>query len=354
MTTPSEVALLRLAAQRLVGPPCGSEVDVVRRLTAVQAQDLPGALTSVALRSTQRSRAAVEAALEAGQVVRSWPMRGTLHLVVAEDLQWMLRLMTPRVIAASAGRRAALGLTQIDLDRAADLARSALGAHGQLGRRELAAAWTAGGVSPHGQRGLHILQYLAMTGTLVLGPTRDGEQLVVLVDDWIPNPRRLDRDESLGELALRYFSGHGPATLKDLVRWGQLRVADARTGLALARDRLDRLDVDGTGHWLHPATPEVLAAAKKRARGVVLLPGFDEFVLGYADRSAQLDPRFAALVCPGGNGMFRATVVSGGQVVGTWRHGDRGSDAAVRGTEPFETFTAAVLAALPRAFAALP
>ena len=107
MTTPSEVALLRLAAQRLVGPPCGSEVDVVRRLTAVQAQDLPGALTSVALRSTQRSRAAVEAALEAGQVVRSWPMRGTLHLVVAEDLQWMLRLMTPRVIAASAGRRAA-------------------------------------------------------------------------------------------------------------------------------------------------------------------------------------------------------------------------------------------------------
>jgi hypothetical protein len=105
--TPHEVTLLRLVAQRVAGPPLAGAADVVRWLAALQAQDYPGVLTSVALRSGSRDRAAVVAALDAGQVVRSWPMRGTLHLVAAEDLVWMLRLLTPRVVSGAAMPRAA-------------------------------------------------------------------------------------------------------------------------------------------------------------------------------------------------------------------------------------------------------
>src|SRR3954465_10593389 len=126
MTTPHEVALLRLVAQRIAGPPWPTAAETVRWLTAVQAQDYPGALTSVALRTEGATRTGVEAALDAGEVVRSWPMRSTLHLVAAEDLGWLLELCGPRVLAGAAKRRGGLGLTEADTERARELAVAAL------------------------------------------------------------------------------------------------------------------------------------------------------------------------------------------------------------------------------------
>jgi hypothetical protein len=114
-----DIALLRVVAQRLAGAQLGTAAEAVRWLTAVQAQDLPGALCSVALRVEARSRGLVVGAMNTGQIVRSWPMRGTLHLVAAEDLEWMLTLLTPRVVTGSVGRRTGLGLSQAQLERLA-------------------------------------------------------------------------------------------------------------------------------------------------------------------------------------------------------------------------------------------
>lgn len=135
MTTLSEVALLRLVAQRIAGPGCTTAADAVRWMTALQAQDYNGVLTSVALRTAAGTRAGVEAALSAGEVVKSWPMRGTLHLVVAEDLPWMLRIAAPRVVAGAAARRAQLGLDPSTLERAREIAVQALNGDRQLRRR---------------------------------------------------------------------------------------------------------------------------------------------------------------------------------------------------------------------------
>jgi hypothetical protein len=165
-----------------------------------------------------------------------------------------------------------------------------------------------------------MIAYLAQTGTLCFGPMDGTEQLLVLVDEWVQHPRRLERDEALGELALRYFRSHGPATAKDLARWGHLTAADVRTGMAVARPELARLEVDGVEHLLDPRTPELLAAHRSEARGLFLLPGFDELVLGYQDRTAVVPAEFAAAIVPGGNGVFRATVVADGTAVGTWQH----------------------------------
>src|SRR4051794_12210648 len=199
VTTPHEVALLRLVAQRIAGPPHDRAADAVRWLAAVQAQDHPGALTSVALRTRNGTREGVAAALDAGEVVRSWPMRGTLHLTAAEDLGWMLELLGPRVLAGAATRRAALEITEAEAERARELAVAALHGGRRLSRAELLATIADGGVSTAGQRGYHLLWYLAQTGTLVLGPTRDGDQLFVLLDEWVPAPRRLDREAGLAE-----------------------------------------------------------------------------------------------------------------------------------------------------------
>ena len=353
MSTPHEVALLRLVAQRIAGPRPATAVGAVRRLCAVQGQDLPGALLSVALRTAGGTRADVEAALDAGEVVRSWPMRGTLHLVAAEDLQWLVGLLGPRVLAGAPARRAQLGITDAAVERARLLAVDALTGGRRLRRKELLGALTDGGVDTTGQRGYHLLWYLSQSATLCLGPMAGGEQCFVLMDEWIRAPRRLEGEQALAELADRFFRGHGPATVKDLARWAGLRITEARTGLAAARAGLARLEVDGVEHFLDPETPELLDTCREEARGTFLLPGFDEFVLGYGDRGAVLDPAFADRIVPGGNGMFRPTVVSDGRIVGTWQWTGRGAGRTVTAT-PFTAFPPGVADAVPRLAAALP
>jgi len=353
VTTPHEIALLRLVAQGIAGPRQPRAVDVVRWLTAMQAQDLPGALTSAALRLAAPDRAQVVLALSSGEVVRSWPMRGTLHLAAAADLVWLVELLAPRMLAGLAARQRQLELDHEQLERARSLAVDALSGGRRLRRAELTAAWESGGLSTAGQRGYHMIAYLAQTGTLCFGPMAGTEQLLVLVDEWVHHPRRLDRDEALGELALRYFRSHGPATAKDLARWGQLTAADVRTGIATARPELERLEVDGVEHLLDPRTPELLAAHRHEARGVFLLPGFDELVLGYRDRTAVVPAEFADAIVPGGNGVFRATVVADGTAVGTWKHTGKGDRRTISAT-PFSAFTAAVVEAIPEVYGALP
>jgi hypothetical protein len=346
-----ELSMLRMAAQRLVGPPAASPVEAVRLLTAVQGQDLPGALLSVALRSGS-SRAQVTAALDDGSVVRSWPMRGTLHLTAAEDLPWLLDLLTERAVRGVEKRRAIVELTEADVERAREVAVGALTGGGAMSRAELLAVLTAAGVPATGPRGYHLLWWLSQTGTLVMGPTRDGDQLFVLLDEWVPAPRRLEREEALGELVLRYFRGHGPATVKDLTRWAYCTVGDVKAGLALVRDQLETYAVDGTEHLMDPGTPQRLAAARAEAEGVHLLPGFDELVLGYADRSCTVPAEHAQRIVPGGNGVFRPTVVSAGRAVATWRTG-RGRTRPVE-VEAFGDLPPGLTAVVEERYAALP
>jgi hypothetical protein len=348
-----DIALLRLVAQRLVGPGHTSAAAAVRWLTAAQAQDHGGAVTSVALRTALGTRAAVEAAFDAGEVVKSWPLRGTLHLVAAEDLPWILTLATPRVIAKAAARRAELAIDEKTIGYAHELTREALSGGRAVRRDELVAAWDKGDVTSAGQRGYHIMRHLAMTGVVCFGPVRGGDQLVVLVDEWIPRPRRLEREEALGELALRYFRGHGPATVKDYTRWAGLTAGEVKAGLAVARPELAAIQADGVEYLMDPATPDLLTPHRKAAREVLLLPGFDEYMLGYADRSAALPAEHAERIVPGGNGVFQPTVVSAGQVVGTWRAAGKAGRREVAAT-PFAAFTKAVAAAIPERYAAGP
>lgn len=149
MTSLREVALLRLAAQWVAGPE-GTPAEVVRRLGAVQGQDLPGAVTSVALRTASRRRKDVEAALDDAEIVRSWPMRGTLHLLAAADVHWMLDLLAARTLTPLTARWAQLGLSASDADRARELVTAALAGRRRLRRADLLAAIEAGGLTTRG------------------------------------------------------------------------------------------------------------------------------------------------------------------------------------------------------------
>lgn len=351
--TAHDVALMRLLAQRAVGPPLATARDVVGLLTAVQAQDEPGAITSVALRTAARSRDGVIAAFDAGEIVRTWPMRGTLHTILAEDLAWMLPLMTAGPRVSGARRRPQLGLTDDDVDRATEVAAAELAASGGLLRAELLARWDDAGVATPGGRGYHLIAELAQRCLLCLGPYRDGDQQFVLVDEWVRGPRTLDRADAVAELALRYFRGHGPATVKDLMRWTGLPARDVRPGVEAVRDQLAAATVDGAEHLMDPATPELLAMHRDAARAVVLLPGFDEVILGYQDRSMTLDPAHADRIVPGGNGVFRPTVLVDGRVVATWKTAGTGKNRRLE-VDAFEPLPDDVARAAGERYAALP
>jgi hypothetical protein len=352
VTTLNEAALLRLAAQRLVGEPHPTPADAVRWATCTQAQDLPGALVSVALRTPSRTLADVHAALDEGSIVRSWPMRGTLHLVAPQDLRWLLAVGPPRVANAAAKRRTDLGVTDREVEKVTRVTVDALGGGGRIARDALMALWREAGVSTDGQRGVHLFGKLAVDGLICLGPMAGRRQDVVLVDEWVPAAPVPDRAEAIAGWALRYFRGHGPATVDDFAWWTGLTKTDARAGHAAVADRLESMQVDGTTMWLDPATPGLLEGARKAARGALLLPGFDELVLGYSDRSAVLPPDFADRVAPGGNGMFLATVVVAGRAVATWRRPQTRTGAPA--VTPFRTLPRVAAAAVPKLWATYP
>ncbi|MEO8262021.1 MAG: winged helix DNA-binding domain-containing protein [Pseudolysinimonas sp.] len=308
MTSRTDLAALRLSALGIATADAPAPVDAVRRLLAMQAQDFPGAMWSVGLRVPGSTAESVEAAHAAGDIVRSWPMRGTLHLVAAEDLGWMLGLTGKRMVRAAEGRRRQLGLTPDDFVRAEEVARRELSGGRHASRADLFAAFDAAGMSTAGQRGVHALGQLAQTSVLV----QSGRERWALLEEWVREPRRLEPDEALREFALRYMLGHGPATARDFAWWSSLTLTDARAGVAAAAAELDAVEVDGETYYLRPGL-------EPAARGVHLLPGFDEFVLGYTDRTPQLPPQHWQTIVPGGNGMFLSTIVVDGQVVGTWR-----------------------------------
>src|SRR5450432_3309551 len=142
----SSIGLLRLIAQRIAGPGFADAADAVRWMTAIQGQDYAGAVLSVALRTASRDRKAVYAALDSGAVVRSWTMRGTLHLVAAEDLSWMIGLTSERLIARAAKLRADLKIDVPTIERARDVAVEKLSGNKRLSRSALLAAWEQAGL----------------------------------------------------------------------------------------------------------------------------------------------------------------------------------------------------------------
>lgn len=320
------VGLQRLAALRLVGPRCATPADAVAVLGAAQGQDLPGVLESIALRTSSGDVGEVRQAFDDGLVVRSWPMRRTLHVVPARDLAWMLPLATARPLAEAAKRRTQLGLADETVERAGRVAREALNGGGRLTRAALGQVWADAGLALESPHVTHTISVLAMHGVLVYGPfVTPKEQGLVLLDEWVPEPRRLHRDQALAEWARIYFTGHGPARRQDFARWTGLPAADVRTAIDGAREHLLE---DEAGRLLDPATPERLASATDPG-AELLLPGFDEFVLGYGERTEILDAEHADRIVPGGNGVFRPTIVRDGRVVGCWKWAGSGRNRRV-------------------------
>jgi hypothetical protein len=308
--TARSIAEQRLVNQRLHGGLRLSVAGAVRRMGAVQAQDYHGGLWAIGLRAAGSTEASVEQALADGLIVRTWPMRGTLHIVPSRDVRWMLKALTPRAIRKAATRFRKLGLEQEVLGRARRLFEKKLRGAEPVTRSGMYDLLIEAGISPAGQRGINILARLAQDGVICFGPRRGAQQTFVLLEEWIPPGRMLERDEALAELALRYFRSHGPATAGDFAWWTGITLAETAAALEGAKSRLEHEDVDGARYW-GPAGPSSSGAPRT---SVVLLPPFDELLVAYRDRSAALDRGHPS----GVQILLSPTIAEGGHIVGTW------------------------------------
>lgn len=261
-------------------------------------------------------------------------MRGTIHLLAAEDIGWMQRLTNRRILAGAAKRREILELDDATLDRLVQVSLDALRGGVSLDRDELSARWSDAGIQWKSSWRYHLIWWLCQNGHTVLGPVSErGEPRLVLTSEWITTPRELDGDEALLELAARYVSARGVTSAKDLAWWSGLTAAETKRGLGLAVEagRLTQLVLQWEEKpitvWADPAQLEALGNASTPEW--LLLPAFDEHLLGYQDRSPQLSPEHFERIVPGRNGMFLATIVRDGRVVGTWKKGTRKGDGLV-------------------------
>lgn len=304
----------RLVTQGLHRPTFRKPEEVVAWFGAVQAQDYFGALWALGLRMRRATESLVEAAETRRAIVRTWPLRGTLHFVAADDARWMTRLLAPRVIARNQARwKREMGVDAKLAAKSLDVLRGALEGGKRLERAELYAALEARKIRTGSSRGLHLLLWLAMQGHLCLAGRSGKQQTFALLDDWIPKSRELEGEAALAELAQRYFTSHGPATLKDFVWWSGLTVKDARTAIDAAKRDLTHENQHGIGYWSNGSANRSTRAPS--APVVRLLPAYDEFTVGYQDRSSLMPPgkRLSPM------SLLGAAVLVDGQIAGSWK-----------------------------------
>lgn len=310
----TEIAKIRLCNQQITCRELTMPEQIVSFLGAIQAQDYAGSKWAIGLRSSGVTDTEIEQAIIDRTILRTWPMRGTLHFVAAEDIYWMLPLLTPRIIEKSRYRQKQLELDDKTISQSREILIKALQNGNILTRKEMMAALEKAGISTEGQRGIHILWITAQEGLICFGPVSGKQQTFVFLDEWIPRTENITRDEALARLAERYFLSRGPATLKDFIWWSGLTSADARAGLDMIKSMLNRETCEGQDYWLKQNGQ----AINNNSSAVYLLPGFDEYILGYTDRRAALGSDFSDKVISS-NGFFSPIIVVNEIIAGTWK-----------------------------------
>jgi hypothetical protein len=282
-----EIARWRLRSQHLVTPHASSAAAVIGSLLAVQAENPSQAAWAVASRTHHPDAGELTALLDQGRVVRTHVLRPTWHFVAAEDISWLLELTAPRIRPLLVRQLSeAHGLTGPGLDRASSVVLDALAMQPDQTREQLGDCVREHGLEPRGQLLMILLALLEVDRLICSGRWLDGAHTYARFADRVSSPRRLDRDEALAELALRYFTGHGPATARDLAYWATLTLGDVRRGLTQVRDRLASFDHDGRTFWHAPGGSAPTKGLEPTGH---LLQILDEIYRGYQDSRMVLD-----------------------------------------------------------------
>jgi Winged helix DNA-binding domain len=346
MMTRAALAHQRLHNQRIAGTKFATPDAVVRWLGAVQAQEYAGAKWAVGQRMHDATDAALDQALADGTILRTHVLRPTWHFVVPNDIRWLLALTAPRVNATNAHQYRKNALDNATFARSnAALAAALRGGRHQT-RAELASTLKHAGIATDDLRLGLLIMRAELDGVICSGGRRSKQFTYALLDERAPHAAMMAHDEALAELTRRYMTSHGPATVQDFVWWSGLTMADAKAGLAMVKSDLMHEDMGDRTYWFAASAPIIT----EQSPDAFLLPNYDEYIVGYTDRSAILDAPPTHLLDARGNILFNHTIVIDGQVVGTWKRTLK-KDAVIIDATPFASLGTARAHALESAAA---
>lgn len=323
------ISHLRLQSQQISSSNFNSPAQLVQHMGAMQAQDFAMVKWAVGLRLANSSESEIDAALDKGEILRTHLLRPTWHLVAAEDIHWMLNLSAPQIQNLAKLRYKELELTSRIFAKSYKAMENAFKKSASCSREKLKHELESAGINTDNQRLPYLLLNAEMQGLICSGKSDGRKTTYALLDQRVPEKKVFPREEALAMLALRYFTSHGPATLKDFRWWSGLSISDSRTALEAVRDQLTSESIDDNTYYLHPS--HTLISEKKP--GLYLLPAFDEFFISYTDRSAMITKEHHARAASR-NGIFWPIIVHNGKIKGTWKRTIK-QDKVVVGTAFF-------------------
>jgi hypothetical protein len=327
LTRATWIADQRLANQRLVKPTLELATDVVSSLGAVQAQDYGAAKWGLAQRLRGATDADIEEEISTGAIVRTHILRPTWHFVAASDIHWMLALSAPRVHAANAYYYRTLELDEVVFSKSRKVLIKTLQGGKQLTRVELGSALGKAGIRMNDARRLNASMMSAELDGVICSGARRGKQFTyALLDERVSPSKVLERDEALAELARRYFSTRGPATADDFSWWSGLTKADSKRAVEAAAPELEHATIDGRSYWYPPPS----RLPRRRTPIAHLLPNYDEYFIGFRDRSAFAVRLRSAGIEPRIDALSGHLLAIDGQIVGGWNRTFRGKTAVIR------------------------
>ncbi len=333
----TDIAALRLQHQQLVKTSFKKPPDLVAYFGAMQAQEHANSKWGIGVRLPGSTDADIEKAIRNKSIIRTTAFRGTLHLVAAADVRWMLQLIAPSIKTRMGSMMRKLEMDEALLQKTTQHIAKALQGGNHLTRKELITLLQGKGINTDDHRMNHIIYHAAINGIICNGPLSGKQFTYTLLDEWLPGAATYNKQTSLVTLAKRYFISHGPATLADFAQWAGLPVTDAKAGLEGAQAILKSLEVNNTTYWMGPGKKQTSYDT------ALLLPAFDEYFIGYKDRSTLIDMQFAKKVMTI-NGIFNPIMVSNGQVTGTWKRTFKKDSVAIV-TDPFKPLKKAALKA---------
>ena len=311
----SEIAHRRLRNQGLSKIIFKDANDAVARLGAVQAQDYAGAKWALGQRMKDATDAAIDRAFDEGTILRTHILRPTWHFVTPADIRWIQMLTAPRVHAGNAYMYRQAEMDKTVIKKSYAVLEKTLRGNKHLTRTELGSALKKAGIVAEGQRLGYFMMSAELDGIICSGPRKGKQFTYALLEERVPQVKAISREEALAELLRRYFSTRGPATLQDFAWWSGLTMADAKNGIEMVKSQFVNEVMDDKTYWCTESKPPW----KEKSPIAHLLPNYDEYFIGFKDRSAIGDVARQAGIRGNDPSLIAHIIILDGQIVGGWR-----------------------------------
>jgi len=310
-----DISILRFKNQQLAGSKFNTAKDIAGWMGALQAQDFKMSKWAFGIRLIDSKEATINKAIDSGEIIRTHLLRPTWHFASSKDVLWILELSTAQIKVSVKFRDKQLGLSETIFGKSNSVIEKSFRNGKHLTREELISQLIRANINVADNRASHLLLRAEMDRIICSGRLKDGKQTYTLLSEWVTKTKPFYRDEALKELAQRFFTSRGPATLQDFSWWSGLSSNDAKLALEFVKADLLSERIENQTYWFANSFVDMTLDKDE----VFMLPAYDEFIICYKDRTASLS-FLNQKKAVSNNGIFYPTIVRKGQVIGTWKH----------------------------------